>query len=245
MAAACLAAVAVAAGVTGYVLSRPDHHVRSALAAATPVVTYVAPAPTPSTPASTPPAPVVPHDVVAAAAPTSFLLTGRGFRIAARVCAMAPVFPLDPPGDQHHTVCWVTKGFGVAPGSSSGTSYVLGHSWAPDANEVLNRMSEPATRDVLKAKPRRLDGVPVFAAPSMLGAHITLRTPKGVLVYAVRQAFGVDKLKLGNIARILDQHIRNRVVVITCAERNGVDYDYNIVLDARLISSRATAATAG
>ena len=27
------------------------------------------------------------------------------------------VRPLDPPGEQHHTVCWVDDGFGVRPGS--------------------------------------------------------------------------------------------------------------------------------
>jgi hypothetical protein len=189
--------------------------------------------------APTPPAPVVPHDYVAPARPTSFTVAGRGFRVSAHVCAMEPVFPLTPPGDEHHTVCWVKKGFGYAPGSATATSYVLGHSWAPDPNEVLNKLSERATRDVLRAKPKKLDGVAVYPAPSMSGARITLRTPKGTLVYQVRQAYGVNKQKLGLIKRVMDQHVRDRVVLFTCAERKGVDYNYNIVLDARLISSRS------
>jgi hypothetical protein len=152
---------------------------------------------------------------------------------------MPAVFPLDPPGEQHHTVCWVKKGFGVAPGSSTGTTYVLGHSWAPDPREVLNKASELATRDVLRTKTRKLDGVPVHPAKSLLGARITLRTPQGTLVYEVRDAYGVDKQKLGNIARVMNERIRNRVLLITCAELHGVDYDYNIVLDARLVSSRS------
>jgi hypothetical protein len=156
---------------------------------------------------------------------------------------MPAVFPLDPPGEQHHTVCWVKNGFGVRPGSSTGTSYLLGHSWAEDDQEVLNPASEPATRDVLRAKPQLLDGVPIRPAPSLVGARITLRTPRGTLVYVVRSAYGVDKMKLGSITRVMDQHIRNRVVVITCAELHGVDYNYNIVLDARLVSSRRTSAT--
>jgi hypothetical protein len=36
----------------------------------------------------------------------------------------------------------------------------------------------------------------------------------------------------------MNERIRNRVVVITCAERGGVDYDYNIVLEAYLTSSQ-------
>ena len=72
------------------------------------------------------PQPVIPHDYVAPAGPTGFLLTGPRFSIRAHVCAMPPVFPLDPPGEQRHTVCWVTKGFGFTPGSTSRTTYVLG-----------------------------------------------------------------------------------------------------------------------
>jgi hypothetical protein len=236
--AAC-AGAAAGLGLSGYVwlTPNPSHH---EVAAPAPTVLAVHQPTTPSTSAPAPPKPVVPHDSVAPAVPTAFTLAGRGFRIAARVCAMRPVFPLTPPGDEHHTVCWVKKGFGYAPGSSSGTSYVLGHSWAPDPREVLNKASERATRDVLRAKSQRLDGVQVYPAPSMLGARITLRTPTGTLVYAVRQAFGVDKMKLGNIAQVMNQRIHNRVLLITCAELNGVDYHYNIVLDARLISSRST-----
>jgi hypothetical protein len=217
-----------------------------ARAAALPRVVTDAPGTPSATPNPTLPAaetaPTVPHDYVAPAVPTAFRLTGRGFTIRAHVCAMPPVFPLDPPGEQHHTVCWVTKGFGYQPGSRSRTSYVLGHSWAEDRLEVLNRASERATRDVLHARPRRLDGVPIYPANSLLGSRITLRTPRGTLVYEVRNSFGVDKLRLGDIARIMDQNVRNRVVLITCAELHGVDYDYNIVLDARLVSSKASTA---
>jgi hypothetical protein len=241
-------AVAIAAVAVGYIWLRPSGQ-RAEVAAPAPAPSTVAPAPPPApvpTPPPPPPRPVVAHDHVPAAVPTAFTLTGSGsgpgsrFTVRARVCAMPAVFPLDPPGEQHHTVCWVKKGFGVRPGSSTGTSYVLGHSWAEDEQEVLNPASEPATRDVLRAKPQLLDGVPIRPAPSLVGAKITLRTPRGTLVYAVRSAYGVDKMKLGSITRVMDQHIRNRVVVITCAELHGVDYDYNIVLDARLVSSRRT-----
>jgi hypothetical protein len=235
-------ALAVVVAVTGGLLLRTSNHPPEQAAAAVPVapVTTSTPTPEPSPTSTPPPVVTIPHDRVAAAVPYRFTLAGKGFTINAQVCAMAPVFPLDPPGEQHHTVCWVTQGFGFKPGSNSGTSYVLGHSWAPDPLEVLNKASSRATRNVLHETARHLDGVPVFPAKSLMGSHITLRTPNGVLGYTVRNAFGVRKSELGEINSIMDQTVRNRVVVITCAELNGVDYDYNIVLDARLTSSRNT-----
>jgi hypothetical protein len=214
--------------------------------AAPPAVARVATSSAPPAPTTVTPPPVplaravaIPHDYVAPAVPTSFTFSGSGFTIKARVCAMPAVFPLDPPGEQHHTVCWVRHGFGVKPGSRTATSYVLGHSWAPDPREVLNQISERATRAVLRTPARELDGVPVHPVRSLIGARLELRTQQGRLVYAVRSAYGVDKSKLGLIRSAVDQRIRNRVVLITCAELHGVDYDYNIVLDARLVSSRS------
>jgi hypothetical protein len=232
-------AVALAATVLTVVATRGDES-RPKPVAAGPRLAELDPTPPhPSAIPSTPtPRPRVPHEYVPAAVPTAFTLAGKHFRIHAQVCAMAPVFPLDPPGDQHNTVCWVTKGFGFEPGSRSGTSYVLGHSWAPDPLEVLNKASTRATRDILRAKPELLDGERIYRAKSLVGSHITLRTPRGTLVYEVRLAFGTAKSDLGGIDRIMDQHIRRRVVLITCAELNGVDYDYNVVLDARLVSSK-------
>ena len=74
--------------------------------------------------------------------PTRFTLTGRRFTITAHVCPMANIRPYDPPGEQHHTVCWVQHGFGVAPSSKQpATTYLFGHSWAEDSLEVLNKLS--------------------------------------------------------------------------------------------------------
>src|SRR4051812_5131725 len=125
--AGCAASVAVLA-VGAYVWLGRDGSDRADRQVAAPRVAAVAPAP-PTIPlptTSAPPQPVVPHDAVAPARPTSFTVAGRGFRINAHVCAMEPIFPLTPPGDEHHTVCWVKKGFGFAPGSNTATSYVLG-----------------------------------------------------------------------------------------------------------------------
>jgi hypothetical protein len=182
-----------------------------------------------------------PHEYVAAAAPSAFSYGGHGFTVQAHVCGMNYVRPLDPPGEQHHTVCWVQHDFGYAPGSAGqGTTYLLGHAWAEDPAEVLNPVSERATTQVLRQdRTRRLDGIRVHPVTALNGDVITLRTGTGVLAYTVRSAYAVDKAQTGNIRSLMDEHSRNRVALITCAELDGVDYDYNIVVNAFLIASRA------
>jgi hypothetical protein len=206
--------------------------------AAPPPTTSVALTPLPTTSAPAPARPATPHDRVPRAVPTSFTLSGPRFTIRAHVCSMADIRPYDPPGEQHHTICWVRNGFGTKPGSAAATSYLFGHSWAEDAQEVLNRASAPATRELLAAHPVRLDGVPVRPVHVLDGYRLTLRTSAGTLTYTVRQVYGVRKLLLGGISSWEDEHVPNRVVLTTCAERNGVDYDYNIVIVAYLTSSR-------
>lgn len=236
IAVACVALLAVGFGI--YLWTRSGSAPRkpaAAPAASTPAPTQSVP-PATSPPVAPPPKPV-PHQRVGAAAPIAFKLAGPRFTVKAHVCSMAPVFPLDPPGDQHHTVCWVNGGFGVAPGSHAATSYVLGHAWAEDSQEVLNKVSAPATREVLRVRPRMVDGVKIYPVHRLSGYRLVLRTPAGRLIYRVTRAYGVGKLDLGQVKSAMNQQVRNRVVVITCAERKGVDYDYNIVLYAKLYSS--------
>jgi hypothetical protein len=182
------------------------------------------------------------HQVVAAAAPSWFRYRGRGYTIKATVCGMQYVRPLDPPGEQHHTVCWVQQDFGHAPGTNSqGTTYVLGHAWAEDPQEVLNRISQPATKQILDRRAhnatRMRSGVATYPVTALNGDVLTLHTANGVLHYAVRDAYGVAKEQAGFVHSLMDQNTRHRVVLITCAERHGVDYDYNIIVEAYLTSS--------
>jgi hypothetical protein len=154
---------------------------------------------------------------------------------------MADIRPLDPPGEQEHTVCWVytDDGFGGnAPGSNSKTTYVLGHAWAHNPQEVLNRISEPATKEILSVKPKYVTGVATYPVKSLNGSMITLWTPHAKLQYKVRNVYGVVKAQAGYVKPLMDSSIKNRVVIITCAERNGTDYDYNVVVDAYLYSSQ-------
>lgn len=240
---AIAAAVVIVLAVVLTLVLRPQ---RTAPAAAK-IVAGPATKPRATTPAPTPtPKPrrsPVPHDFVAAAAPTSFSFRAPNYTIHAHVCGMEYVRPLDPPGEQHHTVCWVQHDFGFAPGSKArGTTYVLGHAWAEDPLEVLNKVSAQAMRQVLPMRAhnrsRLLAGVPVYPVTRLDGDAITLRTPTGVLTYTVRDAYAVAKEDAGNVAPLMDQSTRNRVVLITCGELHGVDYDYNVIVDAYLTSSK-------
>jgi hypothetical protein len=183
----------------------------------------------------------VPHDRVAAAVPHAFSISGPAFSISAHVCSMDATLPLDPPGEQHHTVCWVNNRFGVAPGSATGTSFILGHAWAEDRREVLNALSSRATAQLLTVTPRMVDGVRTYPVTALNGYVVTLRTSRGILRYRVRDAYGVNKYAAHNVRAMWSSTIANRLVIITCAERAGRDYEDNIVVEAYLISSQRTA----
>jgi hypothetical protein len=234
------ALVVVAAAIVGYPVwpsdgPQPPRETPSPVALA-PVA--LSPAPTRSEAAAPPRARRSAHEFVHAAAPTSFTLTGRRFTIRAHVCAMANVRPYDPPGEQHHTVCWVRSGFGVAPSSMQpATSYLFGHAWAEDSLEVLNKASALATAEVLRARPHQVHGVPVYRVRGLVGYRLILRTGAGTLTYRVRRAWGVRKDQLGLITSWMNPRVPDRVLLTTCAELSGVDYPYNIILDARLVSS--------
>ena len=225
-----VAIVAVAIAITAF--AWPRHH------AAAPVAKPPQPSPTTmSTPAPTPSGP--PHDVVPAAAPTAFVMSGPAFTIKAKVCKMDFVLPLDPPGDQFHTVCWVKRKFGVAPASdTAGTSYILGHAWA-EAKLVLNPLSERAMKQVAGAHAVTESGVPIYPVTNVDGYLIKLTLPGGTLTYKVSRAFAVSKENAIKVESIMKTTIPNRVVIITCGEQNGKDYDDNIIVFADLYSSVA------
>jgi hypothetical protein len=238
---AIIATVAAAVLAAALVLvlwprSHPARVAAPAPLAAPPVLAFDTSTPTP-TPSTSKPKPTPPHEPVAPAGPTHFLLSGPAFAVSANVCAMPPVFPLDPPGDQVHTVCWVDSGFGVAPGTTAhGTTYVLGHAWSVQ-KLVLNPLAEYATAHEapVTALP---NGVPTYSVPSLVGKYtIALTTPGGVLTYTVTSAFLVGKDEARNVATLMDTTVPNRVVLITCAVKNGVDLPQNVIVYATLTSS--------
>lgn len=230
--AAIVVVLVAAAALTLWSLNGP--HVVSGIPSALAPAVHLDPPP--AAPAKKPPA--LPHDPVAASAPTSFTITGPGFSVQAAVCGMDPVFPLDPPGDQLHTVCWVTHGFGVAPASrTSGTTYVLGHAWAQQ-QLVLNPLSEFATAHEAPVR-YQANGVAINAVPALRNYRITLQTATGTLGYTVTTAFLVGKLDARGVASLMQTSTPNRLVVITCAVADHVDLPQNVIVYANLAWSKA------
>jgi len=181
---------------------------------------------------------------------SSFVFTGPKFTINANLCTMANIRPYDPPGDEHHNVCWVTGGYGGPPGSLDRTTFLFGHAWAEDSREVLNKASALATREFLGAKPIQMRSVPpdadyvpfhsttqVFPVMSLNGYKIILTTAHATSTYQVGSAYGVRKNLLGDVASWENTRVPKRLVLTTCAELNGVDYDYNVIINADLIST--------
>jgi Sortase domain len=200
------------------------------------VISKTTPAPTPT---PTPTKPSTPHDFVKPAAPTAFTLTGHAFTIRANVCEMDYVLPLDPPGDQFHTVCWVREKFGVAPGSATkGTSYILGHSWA-EAQLVFNPLSEYTMAHIDLAHPAKEGQTQIYPFKGINGYHVVLTLPTGTLTYVVDRTFAVHKLDAIDVPSLMKATTPNRVVLITCAVQGGADADYNIVVYAHLAASVA------
>ena len=184
-----------------------------------------------------------------------FVFMGPKFTIRANLCTMANIRPYDPPGDEHHNVCWVT-GYGGGPGSTKATTFLFAHSWAPDPLEVLNKASALATKEFLQAKPITMrsvtptaDYVPyssrtqVFPVRSLNGYTILLNTKHGSYTYRVRNAYAVRKILLGDLWSWETTTVPGRLVLTTCSELNGVDYDYNVVFDAYLVTSPAAQST--
>jgi len=230
----------VALGAIGFGIQRAyssnPHTFAAATSTRNPPTAF--PAPRPAVPIRRASPKPLPHDAVANAAPTSFEMRGTAFDIKAHICQMDYVRPLDPPGDQLHTVCWVRDTFGVAPGSNSGgSSYILGHSWSK-APLVFNPMSEFAMKEVNLHNPQMERGVATYPVTGLRGYKVILRTPHGILTYGVTRAFAVRKQSAADVPSLM-ANTPNRVVLITCAVANGEDADYNVVVEAYLKSSVA------
>lgn len=84
-----------------------------------------------------------------------------------------------------------------------------------------------------------LNGIQIHRVTVLNGGSIILRTRTGELRYTVRSAYAVKKSQSGEISSLMDQHTPNGLVLITCAEFGGVDYDYNVIVNAYLTASRA------
>jgi hypothetical protein len=104
-----------------------------------------------------------------------------------------------------------------------------------DPHEVLNPMSELAMRQVDLAHPRHENGVPIYPVTDLNGYTIGLRTRSGRLTYRVTRAFAVSKERAADVRSVMNEHTPDRVVLITCGVRDGVDVDVNVIAYATLV----------
>jgi sortase (surface protein transpeptidase) len=93
-------------------------------------------------------------------------------------------------------------------------------------------------KEVTGQNPEIQSGVPTFPVKEVNGYNIVLRTPTGTLTYTVTRAFAVSKSQAGDVKSLMAS-TPDRVVLITCGVKGGVDVDYNIIVDAYLTSSTA------
>ena len=45
------------------------------------------------------------------------------------------------------------------------------------------------------------------------------------------------KSEAGNVRSLMNQKTPRRIVIITCAEAHGVDYDYDVIVNAYLVKA--------
>jgi LPXTG-site transpeptidase (sortase) family protein len=128
----------------------------------------------------------------------------------------APVIPISapggvllPPGDPQ-TLGWWSAG--ARPGAATGGALITGHTVHTGGG---------AFDDLDTMKP---------------GEVVRVRTPSGTLDYAVSQVTIYRKSTLARDAeRIFSQTVPGRLVLITCEDWNGTDYDSNAVVVANRV----------
>lgn len=132
----------------------------------------------------------------------------------------APVHPIElegtvltPPSDASTVGWWADS---ARPGAKKGNTVITGHTVHTGGGE-LNPLG----------RTRR-------------GALIKVRTPAGTLHYEATRTFVYSKAELAENALSLFRQDRpsNRLVLITCTDWNGSDYDSNIIVFAQPLGIR-------
>jgi LPXTG-site transpeptidase (sortase) family protein len=128
----------------------------------------------------------------------------------------APVVPIGaaggvllPPGDPQ-TLGWWSAG--ARPGAATGGALITGHT-VHTGGGAFDDLDTMDAGDVVK-----------------------VRTPRGVLEYAVSEVTVYRKATLARDAeRVFSQSVPGRLVLITCEDWNGTGYDSNAVVVAHRI----------
>jgi LPXTG-site transpeptidase (sortase) family protein len=135
----------------------------------------------------------------------------------------APVVPiamaddaLDPPRDYHEVGWWLAS---AKPGSIQGQTVITGHT-VHTGGASMNRLGDLAAGDLVDVISKR-----------------------GTMRYLVQRSTVYSRAQLAQHAQELfgQDHGRGRLVLITCTDWNGADYESNVVVVAKPLGAPADA----
>ncbi|MDO4909762.1 MAG: sortase [Corynebacterium sp.] len=154
--------------------------------------------------------------------------------------SMAYHIPLNPPGPQATMVRWV-YGMGVGPtNAQDGTMYVLGHAWGQQ-RLVFNPISELATNTTNLNAPVPVNAigggtVNRYYTGALNGSTIIMADSAGnARTWVVDTAYLIHKNDSIADADLMNNSIRGRIALITCAVQGHADLDYNVIVLGHMV----------
>ncbi|MDO4929439.1 MAG: sortase [Corynebacterium sp.] len=154
--------------------------------------------------------------------------------------SMAYHLPLNPPGPQATMVRWV-YGMGVGPtNAQDGTMYLLGHAWGQQ-RLVFNPISELATNTTNLNAPVPVNAigggtVNRYYTNALNGSTMTMTDAAGnARTWVVDTAYLIRKNDSIADADLMNNGVRGRVAIITCAVQGRADLDYNVIVMGHLV----------
>lgn len=149
----------------------------------------------------------------APAKPTRLVVPALDVRAPITPIEVSPSGVLDPPADVDVVGWWQRS---MRPGATRGQTVLTGHT-VHDGGGVMDRLGD--------LRP---------------GQVVRVVTPRGAMVYRTTRVVTLSKAELAEQSRSLfgQDRARTRLVLITCTDWNGSDFESNIVAFARPLGVR-------
>ncbi|KQT89337.1 hypothetical protein ASG49_16290 [Marmoricola sp. Leaf446] len=147
------------------------------------------------------------------AKPTRLVVPALGVRAPITPIEVSPSGVLDPPADVDVVGWWKRS---VRPGATRGQTVLTGHT-VHTGGGVLDRLGE--------LRP---------------GQVVRVVTPRGAMVYRTTRVVTLSKAELAERSKALfgQDRRQTRLVLITCTDWNGTDFESNVVAFARPLGVR-------
>ena len=165
---------------------------------------------------------LVPGDAAAGSPRYSAISPGAPIRLVMhRLKVTAPVVPidmvdrtLDPPRDYHEVGWWVAS---AKPGAVDGQTVITGHT-VHTGGASMNHLGD-----------------------LRVGDKVDVVSKRGTMRYVVRQSTVYSRAALAKHAQELfgQDHGRGRLVLVTCTDWDGAEYESNIVVFAKPLGAPA------